>query len=59
MDDMGNRENQFVIEINSHMAKAKSAVNAGAPLMADEYSCLICNTYFRNSLRHMTSYLNY
>ena len=50
MDDMGNRENQFVIEINSHMAKAKSAVNAGAPFMADEYSCLICNTYFRNRI---------
>ena len=44
------RKGQFIIEINNHMARAKSAASVGAPFMVDEYCCLICNTYFRTRI---------
>ena len=47
---MKKREVRIENEIFSHMTKAKSAVNVEAPFMADEYCCLICNTYFRNRI---------
>ena len=47
---MKNRDDRTVIEINSHMAKAKSAVNIGMFFAIDEYCCLICNAYFRKNI---------
>ena len=47
---MKNRDDRTTIEINSHMAKAKAAVNAGMPFSLDEYCCLICNAYFTKQI---------
>ncbi|MAS00482.1 MAG: hypothetical protein CMH24_03885 [Nitrosomonadales bacterium] len=47
---MKNRDERTSIEINSHMAKAKSATQVGMPFSVDEYSCLICNAYFRKKI---------
>ena len=47
---MKRRDERTEIEINSHMAKAKSATQVGMPFAVDEYSCLICNAYFRKKI---------
>ena len=47
---MNSRDERTEIEINSHMAKAKSATQIGMPFTIDEYSCLICNAYFRKKI---------
>ena len=47
---MKSRDERTEIEINSHMAKAKSALQVGMPFTTDEYSCLICNAYFRKKI---------
>ena len=47
---MKRRDERTENEINSHMAKAKSATQVGMPFAVDEYSCLICNAYFRKKI---------
>ena len=47
---MKNRDERTEAEINSHMAKAKSATQVGMPFTVDEYSCLVCNAYFRKKI---------
>tara|TARA_B100000902_G_C27236729_1_gene877844 strand:+ start:109 stop:1155 length:1047 start_codon:yes stop_codon:yes gene_type:complete len=47
---MKNRDERTAIEINSHMSKAKHAVNIAMVFASDEYCCLICNAYFRKNI---------
>jgi 2-polyprenyl-3-methyl-5-hydroxy-6-metoxy-1,4-benzoquinol methylase len=47
---MKNRDERTAGEINSHMAIVKNSALCGAVFAQEEYSCFICNVYFRRKI---------